>query len=92
MTVVLASEGYPASPRVGDVITGVTEADAEPGVFVFHAGTRIVDGDLVTAGGRVLTVSALGPTVAAARERAYAAADRITWRGVQRRSDIAAGV
>ena len=92
VTIVLASEGYPVAPRVGDVITGVAEADAEPGVFVFHAGTRLVDGDLVTAGGRVLTVSALGPTVAAARGRAYAAADRISWRGLQRRSDIAAGV
>ena len=92
VTVVLASAGYPASPRTGDVITGVAEADAAAGVFVFHAGTRREGGDLVTAGGRVLAVSALGPTVAAARSRAYAAADRISWDGLLRRSDIAAGV
>ena len=92
VTVVLASEGYPASPRTGDPIDGLADAAAVERAMVFHAGTRR-DGDaIVTAGGRVLTVSALGATVAEARARAYTAADRITWPGRQRRRDIAAGV
>jgi len=92
VTVVLASAGYPASPRSGDVIEGTADAAAVEGALVFHAGTRR-DGDaLVTAGGRVFAVSALGPTVADARRRAYAAADRISWSGRQCRRDIAAGV
>jgi len=92
VTVVLASEGYPAAPRTGDVIHGLADAERVEGAMVFHAGTRL-DGDaLVTAGGRVLAVSALGPTVAAARARAYAAAECISWPGCQRRGDIAAGV
>ena len=88
--VVLASEGYPEGPRVGDVITGLDAAPG-PGVTVFHAGTRLVDGELVTAGGRVLGVTALGPTVEEARHRAYAAVDSISWPGQVRRADIAAG-
>jgi phosphoribosylamine--glycine ligase len=92
VTVVLASEGYPTAPRTGDVIDGLADAAAVDGAIVFHAGTRR-DGDtVVTAGGRVLAVSALGSTVADARACAYEAADRITWPGRQRRSDIAAGV
>ncbi|WP_395659271.1 phosphoribosylamine--glycine ligase [Nocardioides sp.] len=90
VTVVLASAGYPESSSKGDVITGVEAAGAEPGVDVIHAGTAL-DGDrLVTAGGRVLAVRALGSDVADARARAYAAADRISFPGLQRRSDIAA--
>lgn len=92
VTVVLASAGYPGAARTGDPITGIAQAASGDGVLVFHAGTRREDGALVTAGGRVLAVSALGPTVADARERAYAAADRITWPGRQCRRDIAAGV
>ena len=92
VTVVLASEGYPVAPRTGDVIEGVADAAAVEGASVFHAGTRR-DGDaLVTAGGRVFAVSAVGPTIADARVRAYAAAERITWPGRQCRSDIAARV
>jgi phosphoribosylamine--glycine ligase len=92
VTVVLASDGYPAAPRTGDVIEGVTDAGAVPGALVFHAGTRR-DGDrLVTAGGRVFAVSARGSSVAAARRCAYDAADRIRWRGRQCRRDIAAAV
>ena len=65
MTVVLASEGYPASPRTGDVIDGLDAAAAVNAVTVFHAGTaRDADGALVTAGGRVLDVTATGPTLA----------------------------
>jgi phosphoribosylamine--glycine ligase len=92
VTVVLASEGYPVAPRTGDVIEGVADAAADDDVLVFHAGTRREGDALVTAGGRVFAVSALGPTVAEARARAYAAAERITWPGRQCRRDIAAGV
>src|SRR6478736_4346266 len=90
VTVVLASAGYPADPRTGGVITGVDAADAIDDVMVFHAGTRRQGEDLVTAGGRVLAVTAVGPDIAAARAKAYAAADLISWPGMHRRSDIAA--
>jgi len=90
VTVVLASAGYPESSSKGDVITGVEAADALPDVDVIHAGTAMVDGRLVTAGGRVLAVRALGADVADARAKAYAAADLIGFAGMQRRSDIAA--
>jgi phosphoribosylamine--glycine ligase len=90
VTVVLASAGYPESSSKGDVITGADRAAAQPGVDVIHAGTALSGDDLVTAGGRVLAVRALGSDVADARTRAYAAADLITFPGLQRRSDIAA--
>jgi phosphoribosylamine--glycine ligase len=90
VTVVLASEGYPASPRTGDVIEGIEDASAVPGVTVFCAGVgRDEAGRLVTAGGRVLDVTATGATIAEARQRAYAAVDRIRWPGMHHRSDIA---
>jgi phosphoribosylamine--glycine ligase len=90
VTVVLACEGYPEDPRTGDVIEGVEDAAALPHVVVFHAGTSCRDdGALVTSGGRVLAVTALGATIAEARTRAYDAASRITWPGVQHRHDIA---
>ena len=92
VTVVLASGGYPGSYPTGVPIHGVDELDGFEDVEVFHAGTRLDHGQLVTAGGRVLAVTALGGEVAAARQRAYAAADRITFEGRHRRSDIAAGV
>jgi phosphoribosylamine--glycine ligase len=86
--VVLAAAGYPASPRVGDEITGIYDAEELPGVVVFHAGTRRDGGRLLTAGGRVLSVTALGETLADAVDLAYRAADRIDFVGVHRRSDI----
>lgn len=89
VTVVLASRGYPESSSRGDVIDGVAAA-AATGAEVTHAGTAIADGDLVTAGGRVLNVTALGPDAATARERAYDAAELITFGGRQIRTDIAA--
>jgi phosphoribosylamine--glycine ligase len=89
VTVVLATEGYPVAPRTGDAIEGLDAAEAT-GVMVFHAGTRRRDdGAIVTAGGRVLAVSALGASLADARRRAYDAAGEITWPGRQLRSDIA---
>jgi phosphoribosylamine---glycine ligase len=86
VTVVLASRGYPESSSRGDVIRGLDADDAE----VLHAGTAARDGELVTAGGRVLNVTGLGATPGQARERAYAAAERIEFDGRQMRTDIAA--
>ncbi|MBB3045268.1 phosphoribosylamine--glycine ligase [Nocardioides sp. LMS-CY] len=90
VTVVLASAGYPESSSKGDVITGVDRAAAGPGVDVIHAGTARAGDDLVTAGGRVLAVRAVGTDVADARAKAYAAADLVSFDGLQRRGDIAA--
>jgi phosphoribosylamine--glycine ligase len=88
--VVLASEGYPRSYETGKPILGIEEAEAETGVVVFHAGTkRDAAGRLLTAGGRVLGVTARGPDIATARERAYAGAERIRFEGKQYRRDIA---
>jgi phosphoribosylamine---glycine ligase len=88
VTLVLASAGYPASSSKGDVIRGLDEA-AEL-AEVTHAGTAERGGAVVTAGGRVLNVTGLGPSPAVARERAYDAADRIEFDGMQVRTDIAA--
>jgi len=88
--VVLAADGYPAGPRVGDEITGIADADSIPGVKVFHAGTRHDGESILTAGGRVLSVTALGETLADAVDIAYRAADRICFDGVHRRTDIGA--
>jgi phosphoribosylamine--glycine ligase len=91
VTVVLASEGYPLSPRAGDVIEGFDEACRESGVTVFCAGVaRNHAGRLVTAGGRVLNVTGVGRSIQEARERAYAAVSRIRWPGMHHRTDIAA--
>ena len=90
VTVVLASEGYPAAPRTGVPITGVDDAESVQGVTVFHAGTTRDDrGDLVTSGGRVLNVTSLAPTIAEARSRAYAAVTRISFPGMHYRGDVA---
>jgi phosphoribosylamine---glycine ligase len=90
VTVVVASEGYPASPVTGDVIEGIDVAEAEPGVSVIQAGTtHNLDGDLITAGGRVLAVTAVAPDLAHARESAYRAVDGISIRGAHHRGDIA---
>lgn len=87
LAVVMASERYPASPATGDRIDGL-DAPSPEGVCVYHAGTKR-DGDaIVTAGGRVLTVGARAPSLAEARDLAYAAVRRISWRGEHHRSDI----
>jgi phosphoribosylamine--glycine ligase len=88
VTVVLASAGYPESSSKGDAIGGLAEASAL--AEVTHAGTAERDGEIITAGGRVLNVTGLGPTPAAARDRAYDAASRISFEGMQVRTDIAA--
>jgi len=88
VTVVLASAGYPEGSSKGDVIRGLDEAAAI--AEITHAGTAARDGEIVTAGGRVLNVTGLGPDPAAARDRAYDAVGRISFDGMQVRSDIAA--
>lgn len=89
-TVVCAADGYPGAPRKGDVITGIADAEAIDGVEVFCAGVAVNDSDaFVTAGGRVLNVTASGATLAQARERAYAGVEKIQWNGRYARTDIA---
>ena len=86
--VVMASAGYPGSYEKGKVISGLDEAEAT-GAVVFHAGTKLKDGQIVTSGGRVLGVTALGVDVADAVKNAYKAVAKINWEGVQYRKDIA---
>ncbi|MGZ4473709.1 MAG: phosphoribosylamine--glycine ligase [Nocardioidaceae bacterium] len=92
VAVVLASHRYPARPRTGDPIEGVEDAEAVEGVDVIHAGTALHDGRLVTAGGRVLAVTAVGADVAEARTRAYQGVRAIRVDGSHHRTDIAAGI
>ncbi|MDF2766545.1 MAG: Phosphoribosylamine--glycine ligase, partial [Rhodospirillales bacterium] len=76
----MAAEGYPGEPRTGTFIEGLDAAAGIDGVTIFHAGTRRdADGRLLAAGGRVLNVTATGPTLAQARDRAYRAVDLIRW-------------
>ncbi|MBL66873.1 MAG: phosphoribosylamine--glycine ligase [Verrucomicrobiales bacterium] len=88
--VVMASGGYPGSYEKGKIISGLAEADAMEGVKVFHAGTKLEGGEIVTSGGRVLGVTALGNGLAAARDQTYAAVDKIRFDGAHVRGDIAA--
>lgn len=89
VAVVLTSAGYPGSYEKSKVITGVEDADALDGVTVYHAGTAVTDtGELVTSGGRVLAVTALGDTFEAARDLAYAACEKIDFEGKTLRHDI----
>lgn len=87
VNVVLASAGYPESPRAGDVITGLEDVGDD--VLVFHAGTQRIDGRLRTAGGRVLSVVGTGPDLGAARAAAYGGMSQIKFKGMQHRTDIA---
>jgi phosphoribosylamine--glycine ligase len=89
VTVVAAAAGYPDSPRTGDPISGLDAANGVEGVTVFHAGTKAVDGAIVTAGGRVLDVTATAPTLSDACDRAYRALEKISWSGMHYRRDIA---
>jgi phosphoribosylamine--glycine ligase len=89
LTVVMAAAGYPGDFRSGDIVSGIAEADAMAHVDVLHAGTKRVNGTIVTSGGRVLSVTAIADSLEQARERAYAAVRTISWSGEQHRSDIA---
>ena len=86
--VVLAAGGYPGSYNKGDVISGLDHCDSDI-AKVFHAGTKVIDGDIATQGGRVLCATALGNSVTEAQENAYAQACQITWKDVMMRTDIA---
>jgi phosphoribosylamine--glycine ligase len=88
--VVLAAQGYPEAPRYGDAIDGLerVNAAAHPDCMVFHAGTKVADGGVVVAGGRVLCVTALGDSVRQAQRAAYAAIAEIRFAGMQFRTDI----
>ncbi len=88
LTVVLAAKGYPAKPETGSIIRDVEKAEALEEVLVFHAGTKLSNGDLVANGGRVLNVVALGKSVGEAQDRAYEAVDKIDWPGGFCRRDI----
>ncbi len=90
VTVVLASGGYPGEYRTGFEISGLREAASVEGALVFHSGTTELQGRVVTSGGRVLSVGALGETLAEARTRAYEACSRISFEGMHHRDDIAA--
>jgi phosphoribosylamine--glycine ligase len=89
VTVVVAAAGYPASPRTGDAILGIADAERVPGAHVLHAGTGTYEDELVSAGGRVLAVTAVGDDLSSARDSAYAAVGRIRMNGAHHRSDIA---
>jgi phosphoribosylamine---glycine ligase len=88
VTVVLAAAGYPGRNEVGTPISGVEAAEAV-GALVFHAGTALNAGRLLTNGGRIVSVTGVGDSIAGARAAAYAAAERIDFPGVRRRDDIA---
>ncbi len=88
LTVVLASDGYPGRYQTGLPITGAEAADALPDIDVFHAGTRRVDGHLLTSGGRVLDVTAVADDLAQAQQKAYEAVKLIHFEGMQYRTDI----
>ena len=91
VAVVLASGGYPDKYETGKTISGLDEMAKLPDVQIFHAGTKRVNGQIVTAGGRVLAVTALGSTIEAARSRAYEAIAQIHFEGCHYRRDIALG-
>ncbi len=86
--VVIASKGYPGKPETGKQITGFREAESIGGIKVFHAGTAVREQRLVTAGGRVLGVTAVGEDLRAAIDRAYLAVNKIHFEGMQYRRDI----
>jgi phosphoribosylamine--glycine ligase len=90
VTVVMASGGYPKAYEKGKVITGIDDAEREAGVTVFHAGTRKQGADLVTNGGRVLNVTAVGADIASTIKKAYAAVDKIRFEKAHYRKDIGA--
>jgi phosphoribosylamine--glycine ligase len=90
LCVVIASEGYPGSSPKGRPIHGLDGLAQQPGLQVFHAGTTLKDGQVVTSGGRVLGVTAWAPSLIEAQKAAYSACDQICFEGMQFRRDIGA--
>jgi phosphoribosylamine--glycine ligase len=89
--VVLAASGYPSKPNTGAIINGLAEAGGMPGIEIFHAGTaKDESGNYVTAGGRVLGITAAGPDLSTSLSKVYSAVDLIDWQGIQFRRDIGA--
>jgi phosphoribosylamine--glycine ligase len=88
VTVVVAAAGYPLAVDSGSTVEGIERAEAEA-ALVFHAGTAVQDGSIRTNGGRILNVTGVGETLEAARDRAYAAVEHISFPGARWRSDIA---
>ena len=87
--VILAASGYPSKPVTGDPINGLTEANAIPGIEIFHAGTaRDESGNYVTSGGRVLGITAAGLDLSTSLSKVYSAVDVVQWPGMQFRRDI----
>lgn len=86
--IALASGGYPGNYEKGKVISGIDEAEMQPDIIVFHAGTKNQDGKLVTNGGRVLGVSATGSSLEEALSKAYKAIEKVSFEGMQYRKDI----
>ncbi len=86
--VVMASRGYPGAYEKGKIISGLEEAARVPDTYIFHAGTALKEGKIVTNGGRVLGVTALGNNIAEAISQAYKAVEKISWEGVYYRRDI----
>lgn len=91
-TVILAAAGYPQNPRKGDVVEGLQRAASVPGVTIFHAGTALDGGRLITSGGRVLGITAAGDTLESALKQVYSAVKLVSWDGMQFRSDIGKGM
>jgi phosphoribosylamine--glycine ligase len=89
VTVIAASQGYPGAVQTGYAISGLDEAASLEGVNVFHAGTGLRDAEIITAGGRVLAVTAVADTLQSACDRAYKALDKIHFDGMYFRRDIA---
>ena len=89
ITVVLANDGYPSQYNKNAEIYGIKDAEKNPSVKVFHAGTSIIDGSLTATGGRVLNVTSIADTLELAREHAYSAIEKISYKGKVYRNDIA---
>ena len=88
VTVVMASGGYPGSYEKGKPISGLADAESDPDVIVFHAGTKAVDGEIVTSGGRVLGVTAIADTIEDAIDKSYEAVKKVSFEKAYYRNDI----
>ena len=86
--VVMAAAGYPGTYKKGEIISGLNNANSIPGVVLFHAGTKEHNGKVITNGGRVLGVTAMGENKECAIERAYDAVGKVNWKGIHYRKDI----